>query len=40
MMIKISNTCNFITSPQAGAPTTPVPTSFAFLSRDPIIIIQ
>ncbi len=30
-----SFTCNFITSPQAGAPTSPVPTDFLDLSRDP-----
>jgi hypothetical protein len=29
-------TCSFMTSPQAGAPTRPVPTSRAFLSREPV----
>lgn len=30
--------CNFITSPQAGAPTNPVPTFFLFLSKDPTFL--
>ena len=29
--------CNFITSPQAGAPTRPVPTRLSALSRDPTL---
>jgi len=29
--------CNFITSPQAGAPTRPVPTVGSFLSNDPTL---
>jgi hypothetical protein len=27
--------CSFITSPHSGAPTRPVPTSWAFLSIEP-----
>jgi hypothetical protein len=30
--------CSFITSPQAGAPTKPVPTSSAALSREPTFL--
>ena len=29
--------CSFMTSPQAGAPTRPVPTSSEFLSSDPML---
>ncbi|TMW52078.1 hypothetical protein DOY81_002858, partial [Sarcophaga bullata] len=29
--------CNFITSPQAGAPTKPVPTLLSFLSKEPTL---
>uniref|UniRef100_A0A1B0C5K0 Kazal-like domain-containing protein n=1 Tax=Glossina palpalis gambiensis TaxID=67801 RepID=A0A1B0C5K0_9MUSC len=29
--------CNFMTSPQAGAPTKPVPTVASFLSKDPTL---
>ena len=29
------NTCSFMTSPQAGAPTRPVPTFTSLLSREP-----
>jgi hypothetical protein len=29
--------CSFITSPHSGAPTTPVPTSGAFLSSEPTL---
>lgn len=37
--VKLSNlTCNFITSPHAGAPTSPVPTSLSFLSKDPTFL--
>lgn len=32
-----SHTWSFITSPQAGAPTSPVPTFLAFLSSDPTL---
>lgn len=31
-------TCSFITSPHAGAPTSPVPTFLAFLSKDPTFL--
>jgi hypothetical protein len=34
----LSYICNFITSPQAGAPTNPVPTFFLFLSNDPTFL--
>lgn len=39
MILPFSSTliCNFITSPQAGAPTRPVPTLLSFLSRDPTL---
>lgn len=30
--------CNFMTSPQAGAPTRPVPTLGSFLSNDPTFL--
>jgi len=30
-------TCNFMTSPHAGAPTSPVPTLASFLSREPTL---
>ena len=38
-MILSSSTwiCSFITSPQAGAPTRPVPTLSSFLSKDPTL---
>jgi hypothetical protein len=29
--------CSFMTSPQAGAPTMPVPTRGSFLSKDPTL---
>ena len=29
-------TCSFMTSPHAGAPTSPVPTFFALLSSEPV----
>jgi hypothetical protein len=31
-------TCNFMTSPHAGAPTNPVPTFLDVLSRDPTFL--
>lgn len=33
----LSYICSFMTSPQAGAPTNPVPTFFFFLSREPTL---
>ena len=33
-----SSICNFITSPQAGAPTSPVPTFFFCLSMEPTFL--
>ena len=30
-------TCNFMTSPQAGAPTKPVPTFLSVLSKEPML---
>ena len=32
-----TQTCSFMTSPHAGAPTTPVPTFFALLSSEPTL---
>lgn len=39
MILPFSSTliCNFITSPQAGAPTRPVPTLSSFLSNEPTL---
>lgn len=39
MIFPLSSTliCSFITSPQAGAPTSPVPTFLSFLSREPTL---
>lgn len=39
MILPLSSTliCNFMTSPQAGAPTNPVPTFLSFLFKDPTL---
>jgi hypothetical protein len=37
MMPSVTLSCSFMTSPHAGAPTSPVPTSSEFLSSDPTL---
>ncbi|TGZ48090.1 Uncharacterized protein DBV15_08757 [Temnothorax longispinosus] len=40
IILPLSSTliCSFITSPQAGAPTRPVPTCSSFLSKEPTFL--